>query len=798
MKRFLFAIIALMAVVNVKGASVTGALANVDSVTIKYWSVDVQNNTIELSAKIFYKNNKNVDFVMINCHPTITHNAGCPSGANPQLDVVKYMVSENALVVCPDYIGFGETKGSVHPYMCATLTGRNVLDAYKAAIKYVKNQRRKWSTDKIKISPDYYTINVGYSQGGATALAFQRYLETEATDADRDLVNLRGSVCGAGPYDQNIVFDTYEKGEGDFASLDYPIYLLYVLQGHKQAFGETTMRKLELEECFTPDFWAACQGENGFLAKLNAKETDVDALNTLVKNAGFTTFYSIINADYANRDSKVYRTIHKTLEQSNLLAKDGWTPKTPIIFYHDKAGHDIVVPYVCTEAALERFKGKYSYVDAIEDYGYDVDFLLGEATTTKENYLWHAAVFNEIWIDEWKYPLQNTVKGIANWAGQGGYKFTDYDHRTFGARFYAQFLAKRACLRPVSTGTTGNANTNNIDPATPNSQTITIGNSYNIDDYDRVEMALPYPQYADLYTFYKFPAEVDGYYFGADAERYVVSLNGDGEIASLNKMDDSADFEPNVLYLIKEEGPTKKDSEGNLENKIVMVTPALKKNVVACDDLSCNQKEYLRKVNTVDEKSYVTNFLPFAYNVSDGAKAYAMTMPESADGYVYGAAIEGVVPAGEGTLIIANASAVHEANISVTEKLEYVVLTPSTEEGTAVSTNILTGNYDDIDNDEGNFLLFGISNKGNLGFWRWYKEDLPIVKAYTAYIDISKTGPVKGFVFEPYDDETDIEGIQAENAMSVWGIDGTQRPAMQKGLNIVRMSNGTIKKVMVK
>lgn len=172
MKRLLFAIIALMAVVNVKGATVTGALTNMVDTTITYQSVDAQNNPKALSAKLYYKTNQDVSFVMINCHPTITHNDGCPTGGSPQMEAVKYMVSEGALVVCPDYIGFGEAKGIVHPYMCATLTGRNVLDAYKAAIEYVK------TTGGRTISPNYYTINVGYSQGGATALAFQRYLET--------------------------------------------------------------------------------------------------------------------------------------------------------------------------------------------------------------------------------------------------------------------------------------------------------------------------------------------------------------------------------------------------------------------------------------------------------------------------------------------------------------------------------------------------------------------------------------------------------------------------------------------
>lgn len=787
MKRFLFAIIALMAVVNVKGADVTGALTNVADPVITYWSVDAHNNPIKLSAKLYYKNNKNVEFVMINCHPTITHNAGCPSGTEPQMDVVKYMISEGALVVCPDYIGFGETSSTVHPYMCATLTGRNVLDAYKAAIEYVK------TTGGRKINSNYYTINVGYSQGGATALAFQRYLETQATDADRKLVNLRGSVCGAGPYDQNIVFDVYENKDGKgFATLDYPIYLLYVLQGHKQAFGETTMRKLELEECFTPDFWAACQGDNGFLNLLNKKETNVDDLNKAVKEAGFTTFYSIINADYANRDSKVYRTIHKTLEQSNLLA-DGWTPKTPIIFYHDQAGHDIVVPYACTEAALTRFAGHCSYVDAIDDYGYNGTGKVGFFTVniTGENYLWHPAVFHETWNYDKDHPGQETIMALASITGNERYDFEVLGHRTFGARFYAQILGVRRILRPdyddngkYPGDNNGTADERNISPATPVTYPIPATAASTADTYDRIEMALPTNMQKGKLTFLQFPAPVDGYYFGADAKRYEVTLN-DGEVESYEEMDDLADFEAGKVYLV--EAPDD-------DNVINIVTAAKQKTTIDCN-LAWRELN-MRKTTTVtgatnaeDGTSFVSNYLPFAYKLVGGAKAYVMKEDSEKLDYLTPSTLD-VVPAGTGTIIACEPV----ANNEETPQNPVIVLEPVTDSGvleslSPIGDNILTGSYTTIDNEKYDYLHFGLSTENRVGFWSYNMDK---VRAYSAFIDMTARQS-KGFIIDFQNDATGITFVNENENENIYNIAGQRVNENAKGIII---KNG--KKYLVK
>lgn len=559
-KSLLIALCFALAAIGAQAATITGALTSTKEATIKYWSVDAKNQPIELSVKIYYKDSEDIKFVILNNHPTITHAEGAPSGSSPQMEAIKYMVSENALVVCTDYIGFGETSQKVlHPYMCSTLTARNILDAYKAAVKWMKEQKYGLITKKnYKFDANYYTINIGYSQGGTNTLAFQRYLETKATDADRKLVNLAGSVCGAGVYDQQIVFDTYEKMD----KLDYPILMLYVLQGQLEAFGETIMRDLTLEECFTPEFWAYCQ--NGFLTKLREQKTNVDDLNKELKDNGFGTFSSIMNEAYADRSSKLYRTIKKTFEESNLLA-EGWEPSAPIIFYHDKAGHDIVVPYAETEAAMERFEGHCKYVDAITDYGYDGtgelktirEFPFVSYVVTGENYLWHPAVFRENWNYDAQHPGQETVQGAAAISGNESYNFGTLDHRTFGARFYAQFLGECKNIRPnivfpeyfASIQGEGTAATQNIDPAGVEVKEIGTDGVVTAGDYDRISIALPNEVAVGEPIYVNFPATVDGYTFGCNAERYHLTVV-DGVATEINPMDDFDNFEAGETYLV--------------------------------------------------------------------------------------------------------------------------------------------------------------------------------------------------------------------------------------------------------
>ena len=52
----------------------------------------------------------------------------------------------------------------------------------------------------------------------------------------------------------------------------------------------------------------------------------------------------------------------------------------------------------------------------------------------------------------------------------------------------------------------------------------------------------------------------------------------------------------------------------------------------------------------------------------------------------------------------------------------------------------------------------------------------------------------------PSDDASGIEGVQTDlvKAAEIFNVNGARVATLQKGINIVRMSNGTIQKILVK
>lgn len=108
-----------------------------------------------------------------------------------------------------------------------------------------------------------------------------------------------------------------------------------------------------------------------------------------------------------------------------------------------------------------------------------------------------------------------------------------------------------------------------------NAQTLTLESNKNdisaseAGNYDRVEYVRQVE--ANTTVLVSFPAKLDGYYFGPDAERFLVKEVKEGANGKLNitteKMADNLDFVPGQTYLVS---PTQ-----NIEC-IVSLTPAKK------------------------------------------------------------------------------------------------------------------------------------------------------------------------------------------------------------------------------
>ena len=144
--------------------------------------------------------------LVIGCHSTITSDAQRPTnfsnlehaGEINMLALFANALSQKALVVVPDYEGYGSTVTSNHPYCSRELTAEQVVTGVKAGLSYFEDQ-------VTKMASNWSGVAIGYSQGGAVAAGVLRYCQ----DKGETSLRLKGAVCGDGPYDPLATLKRY-------------------------------------------------------------------------------------------------------------------------------------------------------------------------------------------------------------------------------------------------------------------------------------------------------------------------------------------------------------------------------------------------------------------------------------------------------------------------------------------------------------------------------------------------------------------------------------------------------------
>jgi pimeloyl-ACP methyl ester carboxylesterase len=94
------------------------------------------------------------------------------------------------VVLIPDYPGFGSSSGIPHPFLLKVPTLESVIRMIQA-VSEAENE-----FEGISVKNECYLI--GYSQGGLATFVVHSVLEPGFSSYG---LNLRGSACGAGPYE---------------------------------------------------------------------------------------------------------------------------------------------------------------------------------------------------------------------------------------------------------------------------------------------------------------------------------------------------------------------------------------------------------------------------------------------------------------------------------------------------------------------------------------------------------------------------------------------------------------------
>ena len=147
-------------------------------------------------------------------------------------DVSFYMNKfENLIAVSADLYGWTLTEDKPQAYCCPEITAVETIDAWDAAMKILQQEGYEYE--------GLPTFNVGYSSGGFSAMAVQRYISEKRPDLHFDL-----TAAGGAPFDITTVYENYVKT--NFTGYKCALPLMMV------AYKETYNLPFEYKDVFLP------------------------------------------------------------------------------------------------------------------------------------------------------------------------------------------------------------------------------------------------------------------------------------------------------------------------------------------------------------------------------------------------------------------------------------------------------------------------------------------------------------------------------------------------------------------
>ena len=187
---------------------------------------------------------------------------------------------------------------------------------------------------------------------------------------------------------------------------------------------------------------------------------------------------------------------------------------------------------------------------------------------------------------------------------------------------------------------------------------------------------------------------------------------------------------------------------------------------------------------TITDVKYGTFIAPFDVEIPVGVTATKITGVDANGVTLVDEAVEGTIPANTPVLLY--------SETVVNETFTAQSLATDTVYSEGLLTGNLSGHYIYAPMDS--YIL--LNGENGIGFYRVVSDDVT-VNNNRVYLTVPPTAEAKAFI--SFGDATAINGV-TEGATEVvrYNAAGVKVNAPVKGLNIVKMSDGTVKKVMVK
>lgn len=258
----------------------------------------------------------------------------------------------NALVVYPHYQGAGVDKGK-HPFSMSAplLKARQAIDCELAALEFLK------TLDNVEMAEDYYTENIGVSNGAISSLATQYLLENDPEMREKaDIIRLNGTYVGEAAYHYTNLFTSIVSkieeeetsllgGLFDFSLVERakPYMVMAATLSSFDAYPDIFKDKGvgSAEELFSPKFLNLKVDYKGtemsFLDYYKSGNMDM-TFDTTMGDNGITPRIVLhpemflISGDLNWEDRKL-QAILTALDENEVLC-DGWDPASPLLIRH--------------------------------------------------------------------------------------------------------------------------------------------------------------------------------------------------------------------------------------------------------------------------------------------------------------------------------------------------------------------------------------------------------------------------------------------------------------------------------
>jgi hypothetical protein len=270
-------------------------------------------------------------------------------------DVGFYMNKfQNLIAVSSDLYGWTWTEDKPQAYCCPEITSVETIDAWDAAMQILKDEGYAIS--------GLPTFNVGYSSGGFSALAVQRYCDEKRPDLHWNLTS-----GGAAPFDLHSVYISNITSPTSGYACSFPLVVV--------AYKETYHMDFDYKDVFVEPLASNIQ------KWILSKDYGTWDINKLIAGgdeakAKDCPVNLILTPDALNPQSVVGKKLAQKLRENSLCGEgQTWQPSTKTKYYIMHSAGDKYMDWHVGEEMANYLKGHGCNVETeFGDWGNHVDY----------------------------------------------------------------------------------------------------------------------------------------------------------------------------------------------------------------------------------------------------------------------------------------------------------------------------------------------------------------------------------------------------------------------------------------